>query len=134
MARCEHSAQRLRESRRRVGLDKERSQPAKPTVATAPRRGRGGPRQAPWILVVPALLFALGMHFAAPLAGAWYAFTDWHGIGAAHWIGLANFREILSTNATRGALFNTLKLAFSFVVIVNALGLALALALNRVLK
>jgi len=83
---------------------------------------------------VPALLLALAVHVAAPLAGAGYAFTDWNGVGAATWVGLANFREIFQTEVTRHALFNTLKLAFVFVVIVNVLGLALALALNRQLK
>ncbi len=88
----------------------------------------------PWFVVIPGLVFAVGVHFAAPAAGAWYAFTDWNGIGAAKWVGLHNFREIFQTPATRHALFNTLKLAFSFVVIVNVIGLALALALNRLLK
>lgn len=88
----------------------------------------------PWWLVVPGLLVAVAVHFAAPLAGAWYAFTDWNGVGAASWVGLDNFREIFETPATRTALFNTLKLAALFVVIVNVLGLAMALALNRALK
>lgn len=99
------------------------------------RRGyRGGLRQVPWWLVVPGLTVAVAVHLGAPLAGAWYAFTDWNGVGSATWVGLDNFREIFETSATRTALFNTLKLAALFVVIVNVLGLALALAVNRVLK
>lgn len=98
------------------------------------RRRRGGPRQAPWVLILPALVAVLAIHFAAPGAGGWYAFTKWDGIGHAKWIGLGNFREIFKTPEVRNALFNTLKLAGTFVVLVNAIGLGLALALNRVLK
>lgn len=99
------------------------------------RRGhRGGLRRVPWGLVVPGLAVAVVVHLAAPLAGAWYAFTDWDGLGSATWVGLDNFREIFESSATRTALFNTLKLAGLFVVIVNVLGLTLALAVNRVLK
>ena len=69
------------------------------------RRRRGGPRQVAWWLVIPGLVFGVAVHFAAPMAGAWYAFTDWNGIGAAEWVGLDNFREIFQTSATRNALF-----------------------------
>ena len=88
----------------------------------------------PWLVVVPGLLFAVAVHLAAPAAGAWYAFTNWNGIGSAKWIGLSNFSQIFQDPETRGALVDSLKLAFSFVVIVNAVGLGLALAVNRSLK
>jgi raffinose/stachyose/melibiose transport system permease protein len=88
----------------------------------------------PWIFVVPALLLVLVAHFAAPLSGAWYAFTDWDGLGNATWVGLDNFREAFSTPEIRGAIWNTLKLAGAFVVLVNVIGLSLALALNRTLR
>jgi raffinose/stachyose/melibiose transport system permease protein len=101
---------------------------------TSFRRRRGGTTRAPWALVVPAVVLGIGVHLAAPLFGSWYAFTDWNGLNAAKWIGLDNFREIFQTPATRAALYNTLKLACAFFVLVNALGLSLALALNRVLK
>ena len=52
----------------------------------------------------------------------------------ANWVGLDNFREILDDPASRGALENTIKLAFTFVVTANVIGLALALALHRTLK
>jgi raffinose/stachyose/melibiose transport system permease protein len=101
----------------------------------AQRRSRGGGRsQVPWWLVVPGLLAAVSVHLAAPLAGAWYAFTDWNGVGPATWVGLENFRDIFENPATRTAMLNTVKLAATFVILVNTFGLALALAVNRVLK
>jgi len=83
---------------------------------------------------VPAVAFTLAVHFVFPLIGSWYAFTDWNGIGKARFIGLGNFREILRTDATRGALYHTLELAACFVVSVNFIGLALALGLNHAIK
>lgn len=97
-------------------------------------RRRGGQRLVPWVMVVPGLLFLLFFHFFAQSEGAWYAFTSWDGVGAAKWIGLANFRHIWESTVARGALWNTLKLAAGCLVVTNVLGLALALALNRTVK
>src|SRR5262249_50504040 len=66
--------------------------------------------------------------------GIRYAFTEWNGLGKAKWIGFDNFVSIFKSADTRGSLYNTLKLSGAFFVFVNALGLGLALALNRVLK
>jgi raffinose/stachyose/melibiose transport system permease protein len=98
-------------------------------------RKRGGPRRVPALLAVPAVCFLIAFHFIPAVAGGWYAFTDWNGITAgAHFIGLRNFTKIFHSSDTRGALIHTLLLAGSFVVIVNAMGLTLALGLNRGVK
>lgn len=97
------------------------------------RRGRR--RRVPWSWVVPALVLLIAIHYIAVAAGAWYAFTDWSGSHAgAKFVGFSNFRAILHDPIARTALFNTLKLAVAFVVIVNVLGLLFALALNRAIK
>jgi raffinose/stachyose/melibiose transport system permease protein len=99
------------------------------------RRPRGGPRRVPWLLAVPALLFLLSFHLAASSAGGWYAFTSWNGLTAhAKFTGLENFRILFRDPVARGALWNTLKLAGSFVILANVVGLGLALALNRTIK
>src|SRR5262249_39943010 len=73
-------------------------------------------------------------HFLPIGFGAYYAFTSWNGDTHASWVGLANFREIARDAAARGALWHTLELAVCFVVAVNAIGLALALGLNRAVR
>jgi raffinose/stachyose/melibiose transport system permease protein len=88
----------------------------------------------PWVLAVPAVAMLLAYHFVPVSAGAWYAFTDWNGLSHAHFVGLANFRAILKDHTMRNALWHTLELAGTFFVLVNALGLALALALHRTVK
>jgi raffinose/stachyose/melibiose transport system permease protein len=99
------------------------------------RSSRGNARAVPWLWAAPALLVVLAYRYAATGAGTWYAFTDWDGISShARWVGLDNFRHIFRDAASRGALEHTLELAFTFVVVSNVIGLALALALNRTLK
>jgi raffinose/stachyose/melibiose transport system permease protein len=88
----------------------------------------------PWLLALPALVALFAFHLVPVGLGAYYAFTDWNGVGPASWIGLANFREIFGDSLARGALWHTLELAACFVVAVNVLGLALALGLNRTIK
>jgi len=73
-------------------------------------------------------------HFLPIGVGGYFAFTDWKGLAHASWVGLRNFREIANDATARGALWHTLELTGCFVVIVNAIGLALALALNRAVK
>jgi raffinose/stachyose/melibiose transport system permease protein len=99
------------------------------------RRRAPGRRGVPIAWAVPGLALAVALHFVAVGAGAWYAFTDWNGISAtAHWIGLRNFRDLFGSTIARSALWHTLELAAVYVVVVNVIGLGLALALNRTVK
>lgn len=95
---------------------------------------RGSLRKVPWLISSPGLFFLFAFHFIPVVAGSWYAFTDWDGLGHAKYIGLGNFREVAHDPITSGALRHTLYVAVTFVILVNVSGLALALALNRVLK
>ncbi|HEX7084499.1 MAG TPA: sugar ABC transporter permease [Gaiellaceae bacterium] len=103
-------------------------------VELARRPRAGGLRRASWLLVVPAAFFLLTLHFIPIVAGGYVAFTDWNGLSTFHWIGLENFRTLIHDPVTRGALVHSVELAGAFFVIVNVLGLALALGLNRTLK
>lgn len=88
----------------------------------------------PWLLALPGLVAVFAFHYAPVAAGGYFAFTDWNGISHASWVGLRNFREIFADRTARGALWHTLELTGCFVVAVNAIGLALALALNRAVR
>jgi raffinose/stachyose/melibiose transport system permease protein len=81
------------------------------------------------------VLFLLAFHFIPIGFGSYYAFTKANSLLTnAHWVGVRNFHEIVNDPTARGALWHTLELTVCFVVLVNAIGLALALALNRTLK
>jgi raffinose/stachyose/melibiose transport system permease protein len=102
---------------------------------TSKSRRHGSRRQVPWLLAFPAIAFLLAFHFIPIGFGSYYAFTDANSLlRNAHWVGLRNFRAVVNDPTARGALSNTLELTFCFVVVVNVIGLALALALNRTLK
>jgi raffinose/stachyose/melibiose transport system permease protein len=100
-----------------------RPRPASPLVAY----GR-------WWWALPAVVAVLLIHYLATAGGAFYAFTDWTGVGGFDFVGLDNFRRIVENPALIGSLRNTLFLAFGFLVATNVIGLALALALNRTLR
>jgi raffinose/stachyose/melibiose transport system permease protein len=87
-----------------------------------------------WWWALPAVVLMLALIYATTASGAFYAFTNWTGIGAYKLVGLANFRRIFQTPELTGSLINTLILAFGFLVLTNVLGLLFALALNRTLK
>ena len=99
-----------------------------------PRQGRPLIRYGYWWWALPAIVMVLLIHYIATAGGAFYAFTDWTGIGDFNFIGLDNFKRIFEEPALLGSLKNTLYLAFGFLILTNVLGLALALALNRTLK
>jgi len=100
--------------------------------AFRPRRRRLN--RVPWALALPGLVALFAFHFLPIAFGAYYAFTSWNGLTHATWLGLANFREIARDTTARGALWHTLELAGCFVVAVNAIGLTLAVGLNRAVK
>jgi ABC-type sugar transport system permease subunit len=80
------------------------------------------------------LLLLLAAHYAAVIAGGWYAFTDWNGLVTPNFVGLRNFQQIFNDRAARLAFVNTIVLAVAVVIAVNVIGLSLALALHRAVK
>jgi raffinose/stachyose/melibiose transport system permease protein len=87
-----------------------------------------------WWWALPAVVLMLALIYATTASGAFYAFTNWTGIGDFDLVGLSNFRRIFSNDELVGSLVNTLLLAVGFLVLTNVLGLLFALALNRGLK
>ncbi|WP_253259739.1 carbohydrate ABC transporter permease [Subtercola boreus] len=105
-----------------------------PDRKTRSRRARGVVGFGHWWWALPGVLVVLAIHYVATGVGGFFAFTNWTGIGSFQLVGLANFQKILGDPSKILALGNTLFLAFGSVVIVNIVGLAIALALNRTLK
>ncbi len=87
--------------------------------------------QVPWFFLAGALVFYVVVMLYPSIAGTWYAFTDWSGIGQYKFIGLENFRKVTTDTEAGSSLRNTVFLAASTTVLQNILGLSLALALNR---
>jgi raffinose/stachyose/melibiose transport system permease protein len=102
--------------------------------STRLRHGRPLISYGHWWWALPAVGMVLLIHYIATAGGAFYAFTNWTGVGDFDFVGLDNFRRIFDDPALLGSLRNTLFLAFGFLIVTNVIGLGLALALNRTLK
>jgi raffinose/stachyose/melibiose transport system permease protein len=88
-----------------------------------------------WLFAAPALLVYAVVVLYPSAAGVLYAFTDWKGIGGdKSFIGLENFRSMLSDDQAIGSLRNTLLLTVALVVVQNGLGLLLALGVHSRIK
>jgi raffinose/stachyose/melibiose transport system permease protein len=48
----------------------------------------------PWIFILPILLLHLFVVAGPSLAAIYYSLTDWKGLGAAHFVGLANYHRL----------------------------------------
>ena len=101
------------------------------TVGRRRFRRTGSP--ALWFAAPALAIYALIVIYPS-LAGAVYAFTDWKGLGAAHWIGLENFKTLFTDDQSFGALVNTLKLTVVVVIVQNTIGLLLALGVHTLIR
>ena len=79
-------------------------------------------------LVVVNLLVIVG----PAAATVWYAFTDWSGIGAARFVGLANFRELLGDADFHQAASHYLVWTLFFLTVPIGMGLLGAFLLSRI--
>lgn len=109
------------------GIDKNEPAPARPRRPSGIGFGR-------WWWALPAVVLTLVVTYMATAFGAFFAFTDWTGLGDFNFVGFDNFIQVLQDPALVGSVRNTLFLAAGFVVFTNILGLLFALALNRTLK
>jgi len=91
------------------------------------------PRQwwAGYLLILP--FFALFAAFGAyPLVFAIeLSFTDWHGSGTLHWIGLSNYSYLLTNPDFWGSLLNSGAMWLLIVPVQTVLAIAVAAALSR---
>lgn len=84
-----------------------------------------------WIFVTPvllALILVIGIPF---LLGLYYSFTDWDGIVAPVFIGIKNYLSIFSDAQFLSSLIFTVKFALVSIILINAIGLALAMLVTQ---
>jgi raffinose/stachyose/melibiose transport system permease protein len=100
------------------------------------RRPRVGARTARafYWMVLPAFVLFFVFHTVPGLQGIFYSFTDSPGYGTWRFVGLSNYIALVSDDRVRAAYFFTFKFALIATVAVNALALAIAVALNGRIK
>ncbi len=87
-------------------------------------------RLAPWLFLAPgALLFLL--YVIIPIGQSiWISFYDWDGLGAAKWIGLRNYSDLIDDDSFYTSLYNNMWWLVLYLLAIPA-GLAIALFLNQ---
>jgi multiple sugar transport system permease protein len=102
---------------------------------------RGHQAAAGWLFLAPVIII-LGLFLVLPiLLAAWVSFSDWNGNGSplgahSHWVGLANYRHLLTTPGLDQSNFGTsIRNNFYYVLFVvpiqTAVALFLAVIINR---
>ena len=86
------------------------------------------------LFIVPALLGYTVFVITPLLQSFQYAFTNWDGKNRADFVGLQNFRDLLTDRPMMIALGNTLVYSLTVPVIVTVLAIPLALILNSKMK
>lgn len=86
------------------------------------------------LFIAPSLLPLIAFFILPMLAAGVLSFTSWDLLSPPEWIGLNNFKELISDRDFLNSLRNTLVFIAGYLPLVYFLGLAAALALNRKFK
>jgi raffinose/stachyose/melibiose transport system permease protein len=86
-----------------------------------------------WAFLAPCLAALLVVVIIPFVIGIYYSMTNWDAVNPYVFIGLKNFRTLLSDSLFWNSLFFTTKFAVVFVILINMLGLALAMLVTRAL-
>lgn len=90
-------------------------------------------RSLPYLLVAPAVLVALAVAIGPLVYGVWLSFQDWYMLRSPtpRWGGIENYRRLLQDGAFWVAFARTVGWTFGTVAVELAIGVPLALLLNR---
>lgn len=89
-----------------------------------------------WLFILPVLV-ALCIVIIIPfIYGIYYSFTNWNGdtTQVPDFVGLSNYMDLLSDDTFKNALWFTFKYSIASVIIVNIIGLSLALLVTSRIK
>lgn len=87
-----------------------------------------------YLFIAPAVVSLFFVVIIPLIYGFYYSFTDWNGIGAANWVGFQNYREVFSDQSFRNSLWFTTRFAVVSIILINAIGLSLALIVTQKFK
>jgi multiple sugar transport system permease protein len=93
------------------------------------RKGRTG-----YLFILPALVLAVAFLYIPMALSAYWSFTDFNGLTAPTWVGVANYKELLADPIFLQAVRNTVVFVAAGQGIGPVLGVASALLLNNKLK
>ncbi|OCA86274.1 carbohydrate ABC transporter permease [Bacillus sp. FJAT-27986] len=87
-----------------------------------------------WLFLTPVLV-SLFLVVLVPLAlGVFYSFTDWNGIQTTAFVGFQNYIGIFQEKEFMDALWFTVKFSIVSIILINVIGLVLALIVTSKIK
>ncbi|MET3682850.1 raffinose/stachyose/melibiose transport system permease protein [Alkalibacillus flavidus] len=87
-----------------------------------------------WLFLTP-VLFALITVVILPLGvGTYYSFTEWNGIETGDFVGFENYIKALQDERFIDSLWFTIKFSVASVILINVIGLSLALIVTSKIK
>lgn len=106
----------------------------RPPVLKKRGRVRSRRKLVAWLFMLPLVVFNVVVILGPSLATAYYAFTDWSGLGPANWVGLANFQQLFVDNDFHQALLHNIIWMALFLTIPMAVGLLIAVMLSQITR
>ena len=77
----------------------------------------------PWLFIAPLMFLNLVVILGPSVGSAYFAFTEWSGLGPAKWIGLANFQRMVTDRVYLTAFTNNVKWTLIFLTVPISMGL-----------
>jgi raffinose/stachyose/melibiose transport system permease protein len=97
---------------------------ARPAAVAAQRRARLWHKVIlPWLFMAPILILNVVVILGPSIGSAFFAFTEWSGLGSPKWVGLANFQRMLGDRVYRVAFTNNVKWTLIFLTVPIGMGL-----------
>ncbi|WP_010647745.1 carbohydrate ABC transporter permease [Oceanobacillus massiliensis] len=87
-----------------------------------------------WLFLTPTLLALTLVVFFPFIYGFIFSFTDWNGLTASEFVGLANYLEAFQDGEFLDAIVFTIMFAVVSIILVNIIGLGLALLVTQKMK
>lgn len=87
-----------------------------------------------WLFLTPTLVALALVVFIPAIMGVFYSFTDWDGLGYTQMLGFKNYILLFQNAGFLAALWFTVKFVIVTVILLNVIGLALALLVTQKFK
>lgn len=87
-----------------------------------------------WLFLAPVLIALSVVVFIPLIYGVIYSFTNWNGLRVSEFVGFQNYINAFGDKEFRDSLWFTVKYTFAAVIILNFLGLSLALIVTRQIR
>jgi len=102
-----------------------------PPVAPGSTGPPGEPRRVAYLYVAPAMVIFAGFMLVPLVHGVWLSLFEWDGLSVGTWVGLGNYRDVLTDPELRAPFVHSLVLIIFFSAVPIILGLTLAAIMAR---